>query len=188
MKTTEKIHREAKRFWDFFWHGKSIWSYIFFVIISFLFLRYIAYPGFLLLMGWRDIVAVLSNSMHHGTSINSTYYSWLESNGYYDYEHWIFPNGLNIGDVVIVVAANPEAINVGDVVVFISNGGNPIIHRVVNVTIFQGEYFYHTKGDANPQSLSFEISVPYNAIVGKAVASAPLIGYPRVVMSYVLGI
>jgi hypothetical protein len=177
-----------KRAWDFLWHGKSVWSYIAFVIVSFLLLKYVLYPGFLFILGWEDIVAVLSGSMYHGSSIDSTYYSWLDSQGYTGYENWIFPNGLNIGDVVIVTRAPPEDINLGDVIVFVARDGSPIIHRVVNVTVVNGDYRYRTKGDANPESLSFELSIPYEFVVGKAIASAPLIGYPRVLMSYILGI
>lgn len=185
---TGGVKEGIKRAWNFLWHGKSVWSYIAFVIVSFLLLKYVLYPGFLFVLGWEDMVAVLSGSMHHGDGINSTYYSWLEAQGYTNYDDWIFQNGLNIGDVVVVVQAPPEEINLGDVIVFVARDGSPIIHRVVNVTVVNGNYRYTTKGDANSQSLSFELIIPYEFVVGKAVASAPLIGYPRVLMSYLLGI
>jgi signal peptidase I len=82
----------------------------------------------------------------------------------------------------------PDAINVGDVIVFISSSGEPIIHRVVNVLNENGEFYYTTKGDANPSSLSFELRIPYNTLIGKAVTSAPFLGIPRVLLSYITGI
>jgi signal peptidase I len=178
-----EIPQKVREVWDFLWHGKSMSSYIAFLLVSFLLLKFAIYPGFLFLTGWTDVVAVLSSSMHHGENIDTTFYSWLEDNGY-DYNNWPFLDGLNVGDAVVVVKAEPDKIYVGDVIVFISDGGEPIIHRVVSK---DGTKFT-TKGDANSASIRFERNISYERIVGKAVAVAPLIGYPRVMMSRILGL
>jgi hypothetical protein len=183
----EKATQYTKRAWNFVWHGKSIWSYIAFVVLAYIFLKYLLYPGFLFIVGWRDIVAVLSSSMYHGPNIDRTFYSWLDAHNYTGYESWPFMSGLNIGDVVIVTTVLPEDIHVGDVIVFISNTGEPIIHRVIEVLNEGGNFYYTTKGDANPSSMSFELKIPYNVIVGKGVASAPILGIPRVLLSYIIG-
>jgi signal peptidase I len=177
-----KVPLKVREAWDFIWHGKSIASYIAFLLVSFLLLKFVVYPGFLFVTGWTDVVAVLSSSMHHGDNIDATFYSWLEENDY-EYSVWPFQAGLNVGDAVIVVKAEPDEIYVGDVIVFISDNGEPIIHRVVSK---DGDTFT-TKGDANPTTIGFERDIPYRRIVGKAIAAAPFIGYPRVFMSRILG-
>jgi hypothetical protein len=178
-----EIPPQIKKGWDFLWHGKSIYSYIAFLLVSFLLLKFVIYPGFLLITGWTDVVAVLSSSMYHGETIDATFYSWLDEREY-NYSDWPFQGGLNVGDAVVVVDAEPEEILVGDVIVFIAETGEPIIHRV----IAKEDGKFTTKGDANHNTIYFERNISYERIVGKAVGAVPLIGYPRVLMSRILGI
>ncbi len=182
-----KFLRYTRKFFKWLWRGNSIGSYIAFIVFAFVLLKFIAFPLFLFTFGLNDVVAVLSSSMHHQAGvIDLTYNDWLSFNGYNENATnlWPFQNGLDIGDVVTV---HPGEINVGDVVVYY-HGRDMIIHRVVNKTSYNNETFITTKGDANPDSMNFEYNIPENLIVGKAGIKIPLLGWPRVLLYYLLGI
>jgi len=180
-----KFLRKARKLVNWLWKGKSLASHLTFLVIAYLLLKFIAYPAFLWAFGMNDIVAVLSNSMNHGETINHTFNDWLEFNGYNEsvVESWPFINGLNMGDVVTVM---PGEVNVGDVIIYYY-GNNLIIHRVVNKTEFEGAVYFTTKGDANPASMNFEIAVPESKLLGKAGLQVPLLGWPRVLLYYLIG-
>jgi signal peptidase I len=58
-----------KNAWNFFWHSDSVWSWIANIIVAFLLIRFIIYPILGLVLGTGfPIVAVISESMEHGTS------------------------------------------------------------------------------------------------------------------------
>ncbi len=181
-----KALRKVRKFFKWLWHGKSISSYIAFIVVAYFLLKFVAFPLFLLTFGLNDVVAVLSGSMiHNAGTIELTFNEWLEFYDFNesDYHSWPFSNGLNIGDVITVHSGE---LNVGDVVVYYY-GKNMIIHRVVNKTVIDGESYLTTKGDANPKSLAFEVNIPVERIVGKAGLSVPLLGWPRVLMYYLIG-
>ncbi len=166
--------------------GKSLSSNIAFLIVSYIFLKYLFFPVFLSLTGLVDVVAVISGSMHHQPgAIENTFTGWLVFNGFNEseYSHWPFIYGLDIGDAVTVVKGN---ISIGDVVVYYHNN-ELIIHRVVNITRANGTIYYTTKGDANPESLNFELMVPQSAIEGKAGMRIPWLGWPRTILYYLIG-
>ena len=54
---------------------------------------------------------------------------------------------LRDGDLVVVVKEDPSEIKVGDIIVYKTMDGRYIIHRVIGVEIFDGKYYYRTKGD-----------------------------------------
>ncbi|MCD6403943.1 MAG: signal peptidase I [Nanoarchaeota archaeon] len=174
-----------KRIYEFLFKEESIPSYVAFFALSFIALKFIIYPGFLILMGWKDIVAVLSPSMEHGNGIEYTYYRWFSERNM-SVEDFPFPNGLNVGDAVIVVPARD--IEVGDVIVFYPRGlSYSLVHRVVKVDC-EEECYYTTKGDANPEILPIERNITQEQIVGKVAFRIPLLGLPRTLMFYLLGI
>ncbi len=101
------------------------------------------------------------------------------------FEKFPFKNGINVGDVVIVLPASYKDVKVGDVVLYINPNGYPVLHRVVikkNNTIC-------VKGDNNRGFLPWECPL-YNpkAIVGKAVFRIPYIGYPKIFLSKIFRI
>jgi hypothetical protein len=52
--------------WHFIWHSNSIWSWIANIIIAFVLIKFLVYPGLGLVMGTtHPIVAVVSESMDH---------------------------------------------------------------------------------------------------------------------------
>lgn len=168
------------------WYGKSLTSHIAFLIIAYLLLKFIAYPVFLMAFGLNDVVAVLSNSMNHGSqTINYTFNEWLTFHGYNDsmINSWPLINGLSMGDVVTVI---PGDIKIGDVIIYYY-GNNLIIHRVINITVVNNSVYFTTKGDANPESMIFELMVPKSQVHGKAGIRIPLIGWPRTFLYYIIG-
>jgi len=184
-----KFLKRIKKFLKWIWYGKSITSYVAFIILAYLFLKFLVYPAFLLATGLKDITTVLSGSMRHDPELtNKTFYRWLEFYNYSkeDYEKWPFLDGLYMGDAVAI--GDKNNITVGDVIVFINPSGKQIIHRVVNITVIDGEKYYSTKGDANPTQLYYEIEIPEERVIGKVVARIPFIGIPRLLLYYLTGI
>ncbi|MCE4627800.1 MAG: signal peptidase I [Desulfurococcales archaeon] len=77
---------------------------------------------------------------------------------------------MHTGDLVFLRSEPPEKIKPGDVVVY-KTDGRYIIHRVINVYIFKGNYCYIIKGDNNPvPDPGFPAcgsrGIPYSAIIG----------------------
>lgn len=174
----KKLLNTAKRTWNFVWHGESIASYVAFIIVAYLLLKFVAFPMFLYVFSLSDVVAVVSGSMSHkGANLNYTYYQWLKFNNLSD-ASFPFKDGLEIGDAVALI--HTRDIKIGDVVVFYS-GNRQIIHRVV---AFNGTHLT-TKGDANPYSLAIEINTPITEVQGKAILKIPFIGWPRSMVSWV---
>lgn len=80
---------------------------------------------------------------------------------------------LREGDIVFIAKAKPDEIAVGDIIVYM--GGNRlIVHRVVNVKVSGGNYYYVTRGDNNPfediQYFEGGLGIPYSRVVGKVVS------------------
>ncbi|MFQ5532054.1 MAG: hypothetical protein ACE5ES_05560 [Candidatus Nanoarchaeia archaeon] len=166
--------------WNFLWNGESLASYVSFVIVSFVLLKFLFYPLFLYVFGLEDIVSVLSGSMLH----DGYYPQWYIENGFSQerVESWPFQNGLYVGDAVVIVPA--EDVEVGDVIVFLAPDGRQIIHRVTNIT----ESGITTHGDANPGTLDFEKNISPSRIIGEAKFRIPFIGIPRMIMNRLTGL
>ena len=165
-----------KKTWHFIWEDDSMLSWIVNILLAFILIKFIVYPGLGFILSTDfPIVAVVSGSMEHkvapdasGTlklcdktyeekeSINfNTYWetcgSWYEAETVItkdDFQQFPFRNGFNEGDIMILKGKQPENINIGDVIVFKSNRPDPIIHRVVKIWEDNG-YHYQTKGDHN---------------------------------------
>lgn len=181
-----KIKESLKRFWHFFWHEESIASYIVFFIVAYLLLKFVAFPIFLFALGLSDVTAVMSTSMvHTNPNFDATYYVWLEQHNITRAQtaDWPFSNGLNIGDVIFVDKSKRADIALGDVIVYYAPTGVSIIHRVVNIE----DGIFTTKGDANQEPLNFESNVPFELIKGEAIFKIPVLGYPRVILAYLIG-
>ncbi len=186
IKKTGSAIRFTKKLIKWLFKGKSLSANIAFFIVAYIALKYLLFPGFLMITGLNDVVAVISGSMHHQPgAINATFNNWLEFNGFNktEYSKWPFIYGLDIGDAVTVIPGN---ISIGDVVVYYHNN-EMIIHRVVAIKNINGTNYYTTKGDANPESINFELMVPEKMIKGKAGIRIPWLGWPRTAMYYLLG-
>ena len=175
-----------RKVWKFIWHDNSLLSWVVNVILAFLIVKFLIYPGLGFVLGTtHPVVAVVSGSMHHNGDFNQWY---EERGGWYNFSSgemmkWPFSDGFNRGDIMILKKARD--IEIGDVIVFKGNSNNPIIHRVV----FIGDNYYQTKGDNNFDSFQQlgEINIREDQIIGKAIGRIPLLGYVKILFSEVIG-
>lgn len=54
------------------------------------------------------------------------------------------------GDIILVVGVKPSDLNVGDVIIYKTYNDRMIVHRIIEVIINDGKYFFKTQGDNNP--------------------------------------
>jgi len=174
----------------FIWEDNSIWSWIANVILAFILIKFVVYPGLgFLLSTTHPIVAVVSGSMEH----NSNFDGWWDKNGKWyldnnlkkdDFLQFPLKNGFNKGDIMILTGKNPENIEVGDVIVFRSNKPDPIIHRVVKKRQNNSIYFFQTKGDNNKDSIKNSIidetNINQGQIIGNASVKIPILGFIKI--------
>ncbi|MBS3171383.1 signal peptidase I [Candidatus Woesearchaeota archaeon] len=171
-----------KKAWYFIWYDDSLLSWFLNVIIAFILVKFIIYPGIGLILGTsHPLVAVVSCSMDH----NADFENWWQANGKWyedsgitkkEFSEFSFKNGINQGDIMVL--KNNDNIGAGDVIVF--NGrGNPIIHRVIE----ENEQGFRTKGDNNPVS-DIEIT---NSLIGKAVFRIPYLGWIKIAFNGLIG-
>lgn len=177
------------KIWKFIWKDDSVLSWIVAFILAFLLVKFIIYPGIGLIMGTSyPVVAVVSDSMEHK---GLEYSEWWERNGaWYEekgisqevFEDYIFLNGFNKGDIIILRGIETKDIKVGDVIVFHSNRKYPIIHRVVNKLSDGEEYHFQTKGDkvSTIQSGLGEDDITEERIVGRSVFKIPKVGWIKI--------
>jgi len=185
----KEFKKVLKKTWHFIWEDNSIWSWIANVIIAFILIKFIVYPGLgLLLTTSHPIVAVVSESMEHNMKFEEWWEKnkdWYMENGINkeDFETFSFKNGFNKGDIMVLIGKGAENIEIGDVIVFRSNRKDPIIHRVVKKFDDNGIYF-QTKGDNNEDSIKNkaldETKIGKDIIIGGAVLRVPLLGYIKI--------
>jgi signal peptidase I len=218
----KKAKNTIKRVWNFIWNDNSVWSWIVNIILAFVIIKFVVYPGLAFLLNTsHPIVAVVSGSMEHktvnpclasdsknpavcmqydrslyeicGTSFSSrqkvdfdlfwdTCGIWYSDKNITksDFSRMSFISGFNKGDIMVLFGTKPEKIEVGDVIVFRGYLQEPIIHRVVKVTVSEGEYHFQTKGDHNKASYSFEQDILEKDYIGRAVVRVPFLGYVKI--------
>ncbi len=183
----KEAKRLAKKLWWFIWEDDSALSWVVNVILAFVLIKFIVYPGLGLLLGTSfPVVAVVSSSMEHPQEFDIW---WQQHEDFYErfeitkenFKTLPFKNGFNKGDIIVLVGKEPNEINVGDVIVFSSViRTDPIIHRVVRAGQDEEGYYFQTKGDNNPASMPFEGHIPGDKVIGKAVFRIPLLGYVKI--------
>ncbi len=179
-----------KKIWRFIWHDDSILSWIINIILAFILVKFIIYPGLgLIFQTQLPVVAVVSGSMEHNSNFDNFWMrqgSWYESNGIIKKEFESFPleNGFNKGDIIFLYGN--KNIRKGDVIVFKGNSQNPIIHRVVNVK----QDSYQTKGDNNPDSFKElgETNIKPEKVIGKAFLRIPYLGWVKIIFTDLINI
>jgi signal peptidase I len=98
------------------------------------------------------------------------------------FSHFSFVNGFNKGDILFIVGVSPKDVKIGNVIIFNAGQQAPVIHRVVNITQINGDYYFSTVGDNNNGQLNFEQKINQNQLVGKAVFRiAPYIGWAKLI-------
>ena len=171
-----------KKIWNFIWHDNSVWSWLVNVILAFVLVKFVIYPGLgFLLHTTHPVVAVMSSSMEHNGDFNTWWEEkgrWYEDNNLNieDIKKWSFKNGFNKGDIMVLKGVKFENIEVGEVVVYNANRAEPIIHRVVK----KERDYLQTKGDNNNGLIDFEERVEGKQIIGKAVFRLPLLGWVKI--------
>ena len=185
--------RALKKVWRFIWEEDSIWSWIVNIILAFIIIKFLVYPGLgFLLSTSHPVVAVVSESMEHDSSFNgwwSNANKWYVANGINKEDFNSFPlkNGFNKGDIMVLKGKNANDIKIGDVIVFWSAKKDPIIHRVVKKWQENKVNYFQTKGDnyrTNPVSIKNpsldETNITQYEIVGRAIFRIPLLGYIKI--------
>ena len=176
----------AKRVWNFLWEDNSIWSWIANIVIAFVLIKFLVYPGLGLVLGTsHPVVAVVSSSMEHSAGFDAW---WEQNKGFYEsygmhkekFSSYPLKNGFNKGDIILLKGANGKNVNAGDIVVFRSGRPDPIIHRVIKQT----NSAFVTKGDnnagpINDSSLN-EYNVTADKLLGRAFFRIPLLGYIKI--------
>jgi hypothetical protein len=192
MKLKEKI----KKFFDWLINGDDPLSYIAFFIFVFVLYNFIFTPLLSFITGSKQpILVILTPSMEH-THFNLNWYCEWWNLSYNQcvkkWEQLPFPNGINVGDIVI--STSPYNAKIGDVLVMHTNQLNyPLVHRVIglncNGTIIKNTSVYLrnypncrliTKGDNNPVPDPFIIY--YKDVEGKVSFVIPALGLPRVII------
>lgn len=177
----KKLKKYLRKFWKFYWKDNTIASYLFFIIFTFVMFKFVLFPGFLLITGLSDVVAIMTNSMEHSDFEDYYFYDYYQGMNYTleEVENFPYSNGLYVGDVILAKKTNDY--QVGDVIVFTSDYyPNKLVHRVAGVNPII------TKGDNNPASYDFDTHV--REVIGEVVLRIPLIGIPRYWMYELLGI
>lgn len=197
MTSWKEIKRIWGKIWYFIWEDDSIWSWLVNIILAFVLIKFIVYPGLGFLLGTSfPIVAVISESMEHDGSFDD----WWNSNAVYNetkvtqsdfysnyditrdyFTNFQFVNGFNKGDIMILVGKKSSKLKIGDVIVYnIAERSEPIIHRIIKIEEQNGKYFFQTKGDHNEHSYPFEQSISEDVLLGKAVFKIPWFGYIKI--------
>jgi len=187
-----------KKIWQFIWNEDSLLSWVINIILAFVIIKFLLYPGLGLVLGTQaPIVAVVSGSMEHDaefdkwwnepsccddqciqTMIQGDYY---EQAGVSKEEFMKFPSkyGFDKGDIMFL--HNNGEIITGDVIVYsIKEKADPIIHRVIDIKEENGKKYYFTKGDHNCGIASFEKAIPEERIIGKSFLRIPFLGWIKI--------
>lgn len=185
-----------KRVWKFLWHEDTPLSWIVSIVLAFIIVKFVIYPGIGFVFGTtHPIVAVVSGSMeHNGLDFDSWWEEnkeWYESQGiskemFHDFK---FRNGFNKGDIMIVFGKEAKNINNGDILIFQSTTRYPVIHRIVKIWEEDGEYYFQTKGDNNARSESRlkEEEIDEGRIVGVATIRVPYLGWIKIMFTKLVG-
>ncbi len=182
-----------KKIWKFIWHDDSLLSWIINVVLAFILVKFIVYPGLgLIFQTTHPVVAVVSSSMEHKENFDKR---WENSKSCYinydiikeDFQDYKMKNGFNKGDIIFLKGV--KKINKGDIIVFRGNSNNPIIHRVVNTY----DDYYQTKGDnyiTNCQSYPQlgETKIEKRNIIGKAFFKIPYLGWVKIAFTELINI
>lgn len=204
--STKQKKTTLKKVWHFLWHSNSTASWFANLILAYLLIRFIVYPGLALVLGSQlPVVAVISGSMDHDLAASGTICGDMPSSTYTSAQFWdicgewyekrnisqeefntySFNNGFSKGDIIFL---RGKEIEQGDVVVFSTRNHNvqaePIIHRVINIQNDARGTFYQTKGDHNPDMIKDNIikeqEVRSEQILGVAWFKIPYLGYVKI--------
>lgn len=198
--------------WYFIWHDDSLASWLVNIILAFILIKFVIYPGLGAILGTDlPVVAVVSESMDHGyvkDGCNQRYVlcgdvithkadkqsywdtcgEWYEERGLTQeaFDTFKLSNGFSKGDIIVLKGKKPENIQVGDIIVFRSTKPYPIIHRVTAKQQTANGLVFQTKGDHNEKQITEtglnEQHVPEDIIIGTAAARIPMLGWVKIAL------
>ena len=198
-----KLKQFWKKFWYVVWQDESLFGWVVSLAFAFIIIKFIFFPSLSLILGTKmPLVVVESGSMHHPGSFIMNYFGsdnlfeewwetagrWYEERGIFanETQAWALRNGLEIGDVVLVLKA--KNLEIGDIIIFQASQKYPVIHRIINSSVVNGYAVYSTKGDNNQGQLFVETRIPSDAIIGKAVFRLPMIGWVKLIFIKFFGL
>ena len=186
-----------KKIWHFIWEEESLLSWIVNIILAFIIIKFLLYPGLGLMLGTSyPIVAVVSSSMEHDVGFDEW---WQDNENFYskfnitktEFSEFKFKNGFSKGDIMVLRGSYPENLEIGDTIVYQSGRPDPIIHRIINARQEGSNIIFQTKGDNNiAQIISTDLdetNINENAIIGKTVFRIPLLGYIKIMFVALVG-
>lgn len=197
-----KAREVLGKIWHFFWHDESVWSWLVTIVVAFVIIKFIFYPGLGLLLGTKHpVVAVVSGSMEHQgrfdgwwnhvcfteTDLTTGERKTISQADIYSQQNitreqfvdFPFSNGFNKGDLMIISSARRA--EVGDILVFMTTQRRePIIHRAIGRWTGDGTTFFKTKGDWNCGTSGFEQEIPGESVLGKGVIRVPFLGWIKI--------
>lgn len=168
-----------KDFWAFL--KEDSWqSWLVSIILIVVGIKFIFFPLMALITGTAlPLVVVESCSMYHESSFDEWWNQnsvWYESKGIMqsEFKDFSFKNGLNKGDIILVWGYSNY--NIGDIMIFNAPTKYPIIHRIISLEPLS------TKGDHNVGQIEgIEKDIKENAIIGKAIAKIPYLGWVKLI-------
>ncbi len=180
-----------KKFWNFLWHDESLAGWVVSLVVIFLFIKFIFFPGLSLILGTKlPLVVVESSSMTHNAIIFGEFdtwwsdnHAWYESKGINRPEarKWTLKSGFEKGDIILLIG--DKTLERGDIIVFEAGQRHPIIHRIVEIDELNGASEYMTKGDGNPDHISLDYNIKEEHVIGKAVLKIPKLGWVKLLFS-----
>ena len=181
-----------KKFWHLLWKDESLKGWFFSLIIIFVFIKFIFFPGLNFLTGTERTLAIVEScSMYHSWNFNYNFNDWSSSHkdkyssfgiSKDQFENYPLKNGFNKGDILFLVGVKPEKVKIGDIILFNANQKNPVIHRVIKIEAKNEDYTFSTIGDNNNGQLSFEDNIKGDQLVGKAVFRlVPYAGWAKLI-------
>ena len=84
---------------------------------------------------------------------------------------------LYVGDIAIIQKCNANDVNVGDIIEY-QMEGYTIVHRIIEKTQRNGEFYFVTKGDSNNAPDKEEVRE--NQLIGKVIFKIRYLGYPAI--------
>ena len=209
-KQKKKPQTTWEKIWHFIWHDDSAASWAVNIILAFIIIKFLVYPGLGALLGTSlPVVAVVSESMDHdyvkdqcnprwvlcgdvitdkgaGQEFWGACGEWYEDNGISAEDFLSYPmnKGFSKGDIIVLRGKDPADIDVGDIVVFSAQKPYPIIHRVVHKELTENGYVFETKGDHNQMQIVErglnEKNVHEDLVIGTAAARIPWLGWVKI--------
>jgi hypothetical protein len=187
----KEFKKLLKKIWYFIWEDDSIWSWIVNIILAFVLIKFVVYPGLgFVLSTSHPVVAVVSESMEHNDMEFDKWWEknkdWYVENGINKeyFEKFSLKNGFNKGDIMVLRGRDAESIEIGEVIVFRSGRKDPIIHRVVKKIQNDDKIYFQTKGDNNKDSIKSsqldETNIGEDIVIGKVILRVPLLGYIKI--------